>query len=154
MRMDSGLRPRGARSHHLGNVQAATVFTAEAAEALLVTPAIGARTTGCQRSVCPASGAEESDGCFRIHPYIVAHGANREPDSAEGVQERSASSATVRRRRSREGTRERGGGHSTPRPSVASASQQAQYREPTRHVNRVGSPSTEAVPARNSTSVT
>ena len=135
MRMDSGLRSTRARAVTISVTYRPPPYSLQRRrKALLVTPAIGARTTGVSTVSLPSfRGGRVRRGASEFTPILWHTGANREPDSAEGVQEHSASSATVRRRRyARGAVRERGGGafHS-PAPS-ARVSQQAQYREPTR----------------------
>ena len=65
----------GARSHHLGHVQAATVFTAETAESLIGHASHrGEDHGGVNGQFAQLQGRKSQTGCFRIHPYIVAYG--------------------------------------------------------------------------------
>ena len=65
----------GARSHHLGHVQAAAVFAAEAAERLIGHAGHRGEDHGSiNGQFAQFQGRKSQTGCFRIHPYIVAHG--------------------------------------------------------------------------------
>ena len=65
----------GARSHHFGHVQAATVFAAEAAESLIGHAGHGGEDHGgVNGQFAQLQGRKSQTGCFRIHPYIVAYG--------------------------------------------------------------------------------
>ena len=65
----------GARGHHFGHVQAATVFAAEAAESLIGHAGHGGEDHGgINGQFAQLQGRKSQAGCFRIHPYIVAYG--------------------------------------------------------------------------------
>ena len=65
----------GARGHHFGHVQAATVFAAEAAESLIGHAGHGGEDHGgVNGQFAQLQGRKSQTGCFRIHPYIVAYG--------------------------------------------------------------------------------
>ena len=66
---------QGARSHHFGNVQAAAIFTAEAAESLIGHASHRGENHGSiNGQIAQFQGRKGKTGCFRIHPYIVAYG--------------------------------------------------------------------------------
>ena len=66
---------QGARGHHFGHVQAATVFAAEAAERLIGHASHGGEDYGgVNGQFAQLQGRKSQTGCFRIHPYIVAYG--------------------------------------------------------------------------------
>ena len=65
----------GARSHHLGNIQAAAIFTAEATESLIGHASHRGENHGSiNGQFAQFQGRKGKTGCFRIHPYIVAYG--------------------------------------------------------------------------------
>ena len=65
---------QGARSHHFGHVQAAAIFTAEAAESLIGHAGHRGENHGSiNGQFAQFQGRKGKTGCFRIHPYIVAH---------------------------------------------------------------------------------